>query len=1402
MSNTTPPSDQPSNGPPPHLGSIRMPGSTSSASPFSIANITGSSSVASHPANTETRSPRSSTLDSSAPSEKPSLHPPVQKNLQAFGFTPKKPTPKAHSAPPAKNMPFMGSLDPSQQAFAADIASAIELGIRSATGGNHVIAPRKPVVTTPVVVKGSIGNPFDIGESSHLPYLPLFAVAVPLWLPSLSCDRRAIVASVFRALVAAVSAPLWLPFPCPCGFRFRALVASVSVPLWHPFLCACGLRCQARSLITVPSDIPKKVLHLVRGYDYVPLTYLQMKNRSDSTSTSTSISFDAISGSLVAAEAHASRAGELDIPHMEWRSCLELLASTVAEVHGDDIGSLWNSHVSNCINIGHALSFKIAMAYDADFRRAVASHRSLDISVYDYHRLDLVCSKLAHEEGLKSPSAAVISSNLLAVAFDAEQLGAVRPVALQRGPLPAVHAPSSQVMRDTLTSSSQHQARLFASTLRERPPAPVRNVLALTSAPSVELPSMAQVLAPEASDPRTVVSPIIPEVLVETLVSFDLLDDWTHIVDGVSNGTEFISSYIAGEQAAGRFSRAYTPNDLEALIGPFRTSPLGLVPKPGSNSFRLVQDMSYPRNSDVPSVNAQLNSDDFPTEWGTFADTAELILSLPEGCKAATFDISAAYRITPVFPAQQNSLCLYWDNMVYVDRAVCFGLSTSAGVFGSIADMLVAIYKKWGVRGLLKWVDDFFAIRFPDQSWTEEEFVALTGAFGIPWSIKKTRRFSHIQQYIGFLWDLARKVVSMPPAKLESVVEILKGWRIPGARFSESQALSLQGKLIHISCIYPLIRPFISSSGVFARSFRSSSAKLSVPNFVDADISWILWLLEILPNEMPLVSPGPIDLGWWGDASSSYGVAIVVGDYWAVWTWAPGFKVGPKCDNTPRPSRLQAKVVNISASFGQFGGCRLFEERKVKKSISERDTKEDICIVGSSFSPNFSRTRRFLGQHLRSSVSGRYSSLSGEISSHLQGLVYPTSPTSCGQTQASIFAYPVIRAQRIVPSITPGSDRVVEDISSLVLQPSPLRPDCAAGERMFKWKGISFPPNPVLDVPVLLYLHQLATSNSLGDPGSVGSALRKYHIFCDVFSVAEKDRIPASPPLLHSFALWAATDPNPSDPAFPCNIPWETVAVDTVLKYLSGIRAWHLAQGWCPPLSENDFATIRFSLRGLARIQGARRLKPPRPPITIPMMRALRLSLNLEDGFDACLWAACTCAFWGLMRWGEVSVRSRSSFSPNSSITRADAHLLVDSLGKEYIRLDLPKAKTAEPGRSQSVFLPTGGDLCPAAALINLERVVPASGRDPLFSWKDNSGSIRPLVRKSSLSRVNSVLASMGWGNAFGHSFRIGGASYLLAQGVSPEIVCIAGRWRSLAYELYIRSFQDIFSKHISCVTS
>jgi hypothetical protein len=175
-----------------------------------------------------------------------------------------------------------------------------------------------------------------------------------------------------------------------------------------------------------------------------------------------------------------------------------------------------------------------------------------------------------------------------------------------------------------------------------------------------------------------------------------------------------------------------------------------------------------------------------------------------------------------------------------------------------------------------------------------------------------------------------------------------------------------------------------------------------------------------------------------------------------------------------------------------------------------------------------------------------------------------------------------------------------------------------------------------------------------------------------------------------------------------------------------------------------------------------------------------------------------SCSFFGMMRFGEVSVASRSTFSGAKHLKRSDVFLGSDLDRKCYARLDLPSAKTAKPGEIQSVYLTAQGDLCPLEALANLARVVPAGPNDPLFSWRDKPGDVRPMVKTKALLRINTILGAWGWGTAFGHSFRIGGASFYLAQGVNPEIVRLAGRWKSLAYEAYIRAFEQIASRHMS----
>jgi hypothetical protein len=359
--------------------------------------------------------------------------------------------------------------------------------------------------------------------------------------------------------------------------------------------------------------------------------------------------------------------------------------------------------------------------------------------------------------------------------------------------------------------------------------------------------------------------------------------------------SDFISSYIADEQAVNCYSAAFRPEDLEQLIGPFRTSPLGLVPKPHTDSFRMIQDMSFPRNNpNISSVNHGINVSDFPTAWGSFDETVALILLLPDGCLAATFDISAAYRLTPIRPDQQHHLCVFWKGLVYVDRAVMFGLASSAGVFGAIGDMLIAIYKRAGFTQILKWVDDFFVIRLPNQSWTEREFMDLTGYFGIPWSSKKMRPLASTQRYIGFDWNLDSRTVALPLEKLAKTLSLLTQWLAPNERFLAREAASLHGKLVHISCIFPLIRPFLRGIASFALGFLSPRAKLCVPPNLQADLSWVQFIIKNLPNEIPLAPQQPLDLQWWGNASTSFGIGIALGCHWAVWKWAPGFKVGPR----------------------------------------------------------------------------------------------------------------------------------------------------------------------------------------------------------------------------------------------------------------------------------------------------------------------------------------------------------------------------------------------------------------------------------------------------------------------------------------------------------------------------
>lgn len=113
---------------------------------------------------------------------------------------------------------------------------------------------------------------------------------------------------------------------------------------------------------------------------------------------------------------------------------------------------------------------------------------------------------------------------------------------------------------------------------------------------------------------------------------------------------DVIRSYCNDEVALGRMSGLFTRNEIHNILGGhFVSSPLGVVEKSGEpGKFRVIRDLSY-CNDDGFSVNSHLDSDDFPTEWGTAAQVADLVslFSLYSSCTSCTlflYHLSCTFR--------------------------------------------------------------------------------------------------------------------------------------------------------------------------------------------------------------------------------------------------------------------------------------------------------------------------------------------------------------------------------------------------------------------------------------------------------------------------------------------------------------------------------------------------------------------------------------------------------------------------------------------------------------------------------------------------------------------------------------------------------------------------------------
>ena len=123
------------------------------------------------------------------------------------------------------------------------------------------------------------------------------------------------------------------------------------------------------------------------------------------------------------------------------------------------------------------------------------------------------------------------------------------------------------------------------------------------------------------------------------------------------------------------------------------------------------------------------------------------------------------------------------------------------------------------------------------------------------------------------------------------------------------------------------------------------------------------------------------------------------------------------------------------------------------------------------------------------------------------------------------------------------------------------------------------------------------------------------------------------------------------------------------------------------------------------------------------------------------------------------------------------------------LRIRIKASKTDPFQQGVDIFVwRTGNELCPVAVTLAY-MVQRGPGPGPLFKFQDG----KPLTCQRFVARVREALTSAGVDSSAysGHSFRSGAATTAAKCGVSDAVIKMLGRWKSSAYQLYIKTPRD-----------
>jgi hypothetical protein len=242
---------------------------------------------------------------------------------------------------------------------------------------------------------------------------------------------------------------------------------------------------------------------------------------------------------------------------------------------------------------------------------------------------------------------------------------------------------------------------------------------------------------------------------------------------------------------------------------------------------------------------------------------------------------------------------------------------------------------------------------------------------------------------------------------------------------------------------------------------------------------------------------------------------------------------------------------------------------------------------------------------------------------------------------------------------------------------------------------------------------------------------------------------------------------------------------NTVNVYLSDLATCHKLRGLDPSVCNNFFAkTMIKGAKNLASYTATK--KTPKAVMTLSCLKILGHEIaksNWQVSEKSVYWAACTVAFFGSFRMGELLCPAEDSFNADTLVW-SDVVLTDDS--SVVLTIRHPKSNKAG-GEKVEVFAFPGHNCCPVKALNRLYNLNTVGRRDlPVFAFS----SSRYLSKKEFNDTLKKLLDPLLPGQAMlGHSFRAGIPSALSAMPdrVTQEEIQAWGRWSSQSYHAYTK---------------